>query len=130
MVFWDYVTRLEEETRRLVRCYCSKEMNEEFPACTDKDCNDLIRLNQELRKLNGFVFWLCGNWRGTEDSCRVWSFLDRDTEVYAVLTKLKENLSASATNAAESRCEQLCEAEKSPPQAKPIEHDTRSVSWT
>ena len=81
-------------------------------------------------KLNGFVFWLCGNWRGTEDSCRVWSFLDRDTEVYAVLTKLKENLSASATNAAESRCEQLCEAEKSPPQAKPIEHDTRSVSGT
>ena len=81
-------------------------------------------------KLNGFVFWLCGNWRGTEDSCRVWSFLDRDKEVYAVLTKLKENLSASATNAAESRCEQLCEAEKSPPQAKPIEHDTRSVSWT
>ena len=74
-------------------------------------------------KLNGFVFWLCGNWRGTEESCR-------DTEVYAVLTKLKENLSASATNAAESRCEQLCEAEKSPPQAKPIEHDTRSVSWT
>ena len=50
MVFWDYVTRLEEETRRLVRCYCSKEMNEEFPACTDKDCNDLIRLNQELRR--------------------------------------------------------------------------------
>ena len=47
MVFWDYVTRLEEETRRLVRCYCSKEMNEEFPACTDKDCNDLNRLNQE-----------------------------------------------------------------------------------
>ena len=81
-------------------------------------------------KLNGFVFWLCGNWRGTEDSCRVWSFLDRDTEVYAVLTKLKENLSASATNAAESRCEQLCEADKSPPQAKSIEHDTRSVSWT
>ena len=36
MVFWDYVTRLEEETRRLVRCYCSKEMNEEFPACTDR----------------------------------------------------------------------------------------------
>ena len=36
--------------RRLVRCYCSKEMNEEFPACTDKDCNDLIRLNQELRR--------------------------------------------------------------------------------
>ena len=35
---------------RLVRCYCSKEMNEEFPACTDKDCNDLIRLNQELRR--------------------------------------------------------------------------------
>ena len=34
MVFWDYVTRLEEE----------------FPACTDKDCNDLIRLNQELRR--------------------------------------------------------------------------------
>ena len=126
MVFWDYVTRLEEETRRLVRCYCSKEMNEEFPACTDKDCNDLIRLNQELRR----DMELCGNWRGTEDSCRVWSFLDRDTEVYAVLTKLKENLSASATNAAESRCEQLCEAEKSPPQAKPIEHDTRSVSWT
>ena len=114
MAFWDYVTRLEEETRRLVRCYCSKEMNEEFPACTDKDCNDLIRLNQELRR----------------DMERVWSFLDRDTEVYAVLTKLKENLSASATNAAESRCEQLCEAEKSPPQAKPIEHDTRSVSWT
>ena len=50
VVFWDYVTRLEEETRRLVRCYCSKEMNEEFPACTDKDCNDLIRLNQELRR--------------------------------------------------------------------------------
>ena len=128
MVFWDYVTRLEEETRRLVRCYCSKEMNEEFPACTDKDCND--HLGDAGLKLNGFVFWLCGNWRGTEDSCRVWSFLDRDTEVYAVLTKLKENLSASATNAAESRCEQLCEAEKSPPQAKPIEHDTRSVSWT
>ena len=49
MAFWDYVTRLEEETRRLVRCYCSK-MNEECPACTDKDCNDLIRLNQELRR--------------------------------------------------------------------------------
>lgn len=47
MAFWDYVTRLEEETRRLVRCYCSKE---EFPARTDKDCNDLIRLNQELRR--------------------------------------------------------------------------------
>ena len=30
MVFWDYVTRLEEETRRLVRCYCSKEMNQEL----------------------------------------------------------------------------------------------------
>ena len=89
-----------------------------------------VHLGDAGLKLNGFVFWLCGNWRGTEDSCRVWSFLDRDTEVYAVLTKLKENLSASATNAAESRCEQLCEAEKSPPQAKPIEHDTRSVSWT
>ena len=50
MAFWDYVTRLEEEKRRLVQCYCSKEMKEEFPACTDKDCNDLIRLNQELRR--------------------------------------------------------------------------------
>ena len=74
-----------------------------------------VHLGDAGLKLNGFVFWLCGNWRGTEDSCRVWSFLDRDTEVYAVLTKLKENLSASATNAAESRCEQLCEAEKALP---------------
>ena len=78
-------------------------------------------------KLNGFVFWLCGNWRGTEDSCRVWSFLDRDTEVYAVLTKLKENLSASATNAAESRCEQRGGKKPSPGQANRARYPVREL---
>lgn len=80
-------------------------------------------------KLNDFIFRFCGNWRGTEGICRVRLFLGRDAQVYAVLTELEENPSTSVTNAVEFLYEQLCREKKIPPQAKLIEHYTRSVGW-
>ena len=50
VAFWDYVDRLEEDKRWLVRCYCNKETDEEILARTDMARNDLIRLKQALRR--------------------------------------------------------------------------------
>lgn len=49
VAFWDYVDRLEEDKRWLIRCYCNKETDEEILFGTNMDRNDLIRLKQELQ---------------------------------------------------------------------------------
>lgn len=81
-------------------------------------------------KLNDFIFRFTNNGLFKQAGiCRVRTFCNSMFEIYVVLSELKENPSASVTNALEYIIQQLVEQQKIPMQAKIIEHYPKEIGF-